>query len=75
MAVGAVEEMGDKGADFVAEGGFCGGEGWLGDEFVVLLKSFVQFFNLVFFHFLQGKGGPLVARLKSTYANGLEDGA
>jgi hypothetical protein len=27
----AVEEEGDKGTDFVAEGGFGGGEGGLGD--------------------------------------------
>lgn len=36
LAVGAVEEVGHEGADFVAEGGFCCGEGGLGDEFVVL---------------------------------------
>lgn len=36
LPVGAVEEVCDKGADFVAEGGFGCGEGWLGDEFVVL---------------------------------------
>lgn len=36
MRVGAVEQEGDVWADVVAEGGFGGGEGWLGDEFVVL---------------------------------------
>lgn len=36
LRVGAGEEEGDVWADVVAEGGFCGGEGWLRDEFVVL---------------------------------------
>lgn len=36
LAVGAVEEVGDKGADLVAEAGLGGGEGWLGEELVVL---------------------------------------
>jgi hypothetical protein len=31
VLVCAVEEEGDEGADFVAERGFGGGEGWLGD--------------------------------------------
>ena len=31
VLVGAVEEEGDKGADFVAEGGFGGREGGVGD--------------------------------------------
>lgn len=31
VLVGAVEEERDEGADFVAEGGFCGGEGGVGD--------------------------------------------
>lgn len=39
LPVGAVEEVCDKGADFVAEGGFGCGEGGLGDEFVVLWES------------------------------------
>lgn len=30
LRVGAREEEGYVRADFVAEGGFCGGEGWLG---------------------------------------------
>lgn len=37
LPVGAVDEVCHEGADFVAEGGFGGGKGWLGDEFVVLL--------------------------------------
>lgn len=36
MLVGAVEKEGDEGADLVAQGGFGGGEGRLGDKFVVL---------------------------------------
>jgi hypothetical protein len=36
LRVCAGEEEGYVWADFVAEGGFGGGEGWLGDEFVVL---------------------------------------
>lgn len=31
VLVGAVEEERDEGADFVAEGGFCRGEGGVGD--------------------------------------------
>jgi hypothetical protein len=31
VLVCAVEEQGDKGADLVAQGGFGGREGWLGD--------------------------------------------
>lgn len=36
LGVGAGEEEGDVWADVVAQGGFGGGEGRLGDEFVVL---------------------------------------
>lgn len=36
LAVGAVEEVGDEGADLVAEAGLGGGEGRLGEELVVL---------------------------------------
>lgn len=45
LPVGAVEEVRHEGADLVAEGGFGGGEGRLGDEFVVLY----------FFSFLYGQ--------------------
>lgn len=36
VLVCAVEEEGDKGADLIAQGGLGGGEGRLGDQFVVL---------------------------------------
>lgn len=36
LRIGAGQEEGDVGADFIAEGGFGGGEGGLGDELVVL---------------------------------------
>lgn len=39
VLVGAVEEQRDKGPDLVAQGGFGGGEGWLGNQLVVLLRG------------------------------------
>lgn len=39
LALGAVQQVADEGADFVAEGGFGCCEGGLGDEFVVLLSQ------------------------------------
>jgi hypothetical protein len=43
VLVGAVEEQGDEGADLVAQGGLGGGEGWLGDELVVLCAWLIGF--------------------------------
>lgn len=54
LPVGTVEQVGYEGADFVAERGFCGGEGRLGDQFV-MLETKVGFFvlpvSLYFFYF------------------------
>lgn len=41
LAVGAVEEVRYEGAYFGAEGGLGCGEGWLGEELVVLVGVYV----------------------------------
>lgn len=79
LGVGAGEEEGDVGADFVAQGGLGGGEGGLRDEFVVLRASVASALNpllSILGHCHISSPGSIQVRERGgteTHANGLED--